>query len=39
MLVEFWRESQMEEHYQEDLDMGGILDGMGWYGLDRFGSG
>jgi hypothetical protein len=45
MHMRYWWESQKERDHKEDQDVGGwiilkwILDGMGWYGLDRFGSG
>jgi hypothetical protein len=43
--VGYWWESQKEGDHKEDQDVGGwtmlkwILDRMGWYGLDRSGSG
>jgi hypothetical protein len=45
MHIGYWWESQKERDQYEDQDVGGwtilkcILDRMGWYGLDRSGSG
>jgi hypothetical protein len=45
MHIIFWWESQKKRDHYEDQDVGGwtilkwILDRMGCYGLDRFGSG
>jgi hypothetical protein len=45
MYIGYWWERQKERDHYDDEDVGGwiiikwILDRMGWYGLDRSGSG